>query len=254
MIVDDSEEDEEVSFVEDSINVKGEDLGVFGEHKCSEDEWKSSEEVEGNDFSEEGSYVDDSFKAKDENLRVFEDLGDLRRDECNEGETCVEDSITVEGENLGEIGGLDSIDFVGCGDYKRDDCSEEETYVEDSIKQKDEKSRVFREIGNVDTFVQDKVGSEGYVGCENNIDINDANQVPQYVYKNIVVGISKFQFLAGRLGMFVITLCCSILAMLIINQLLVQDISKFNNSFAPFISIFSGFFHDSYLKKHCSIR
>ncbi|KAL1830492.1 hypothetical protein ACET3Z_000143 [Daucus carota] len=175
MIVDDSEEDEEVSFVEDSINVKGEDLGVFGEHKCSEDEWKSSEEVEGNDFSEEGSYVDDSFKVKDENLRVFEDH--LRRDECNEGETCVEDSIKVEGENLGEIGGLDSIDFVGCGGYKRDDCSEEETYVEDSIKQKDEKSRVFREIGNVDTFVQEKVGSEGYVGCENNIDIDDANQV-----------------------------------------------------------------------------
>lgn len=176
MIVNDSEEEEEVSYVEDSIKEKDEGLGVFVEEKFSEDDWKSSDEVEGYGFSEGGSFVEDSFKEKDENLEVFEDLEGLGRDDCEEGETCVEDSIKLEGENLGEIEGLDSIDFVDCG-YKGNGCSEEDTYVEDSIKQKDENFGVFGELGNVETFVHDKAGSEGFVGCENSFKNDDKNQV-----------------------------------------------------------------------------
>ncbi|KAL8101860.1 uncharacterized protein LOC141683863 [Apium graveolens] len=175
LIVNDSEEEEEVSYVEDSIKEKDQGLGVLVEEKFSEDDWKSSDEVQGNSFSEEGSFVEDSFKEKDENLEVLKDIGGLKRDECDKGETCVEDSIKLEGENLGEIGGLDSVDYVGCGFYKGNGCSEEETFVEDSINQKDENCRVFGELGNVETFVHDKAGSEG-LGCANSIK-NDANQV-----------------------------------------------------------------------------
>lgn len=175
LIVNDSDEEEEVSYVEDSIKVKDEDLGVIVEQHFSDD-WRSSDEVEINGFSDEGSYVEDSFKEKDEKLGVFEDLGGSRRDECDVGETCVEDSIKLECENLGVFVGLDSTDFVGCG-YKGYGCSEEETYVEDSIKQKDENSRAIGALGNVETFVNDNLGSEGYAGCENSIKNDDTNQV-----------------------------------------------------------------------------
>lgn len=176
LIVNDSEEEEEVSFVEDSIIEKDEGLGVFAGQEFSEDDWRSSDEVEGNGFSEEGSFVEDSFKEKYENLGVLEDVGGLKTDECNVGDTCVEDSIKLEGENLSDIGGLDSIGFVGCA-YKGNGCSEEETYVEDSIKQNDENFGEFGELGIVETFVHDKASSEGFVGCENSIKNDDANQV-----------------------------------------------------------------------------
>ncbi|KAK1372321.1 hypothetical protein POM88_028514 [Heracleum sosnowskyi] len=177
LIVNDSEEEEEVSYVEDSIKEKDEGLGGFAEQEFSDEDLKSSDEVEGNGFSEEGSFVEDSFKEKDENLGVFEEVGGLGRDECGEGETCVEDSIKLEGENLGEIGGFDSVDFVGCGGFKGNGCSEEDTYVEDSIKEKDENFGGFGELGNCETFVNAKVGSEGLVECENATKNNDMNQV-----------------------------------------------------------------------------